>query len=312
MHNIPKRACGLFLLIAAYVGSGCRKEAQPVSPGEAFRSAANQMTLSATIPKPSRTSLVAANTGISLEIFAHPWSLTKPIGVSPGHATMCIALRLNSGIKEDCYGFFLRKVKDWRISGPGVKRDAVNDPEANVSRFAGTTVSMKMDITEAQRRAIIAAADEWNNRHYDLSKENCIDFVAQAARLAGWITPARKGLSDTPESWVRELGVENKLLGFFSGTATGGQVTLPMSVEITASNGSAGGQINLNDMGDTFRDVSVQGQLITFVVGTAGAPFRFSGGLSPDGKTLSGSWILSGNPTGPPGPTNGSFNLTRQ
>ena len=48
-------------------------------------------------------SLFAAG-GINLEIMASRVSTIK--GEFTGHAFMCIALLLNSGIKEDCYGFY--------------------------------------------------------------------------------------------------------------------------------------------------------------------------------------------------------------
>lgn len=152
---------------------------------------------------------VAAGTDIYLEIMAHDWSITAPVGFSPGHAFMCIGLRLSSGIKEDCYGFFKALSKGGIISGPGVVLDQGDDPKAVPARFSRVTVTVKHDITAEQRRLIIAEAEQWSTHHYDLTKENCIDFVAAAARLAGWSVPARQS-TDTPESWVKKLRDANE------------------------------------------------------------------------------------------------------
>lgn len=251
----------------------------------------------------TNTTTRTADTGIALEVMAHEWSVTQPIGFSPGHAFMCISIRLQSGIKEDCYGFFKATGQGGLISGPGVKLDQINDPKAIPARFSRVSVSVKKDITEAQRREIIKAADGWNARHYDLTKENCIDFVAQAARIAQWAVPPRNA-TDTPDSWVRRLKDAEDLAGVWKGTSTSNGMTLPMSVLVTLTNGQWGGQINLNDMGDTFRDVSVRGRSISFVVGQQATPFKFSGTVSPDGKTLSGTFTSS--------VASGSFTMSQQ
>jgi hypothetical protein len=243
------------------------------------------------------------DTGIALEVMAHEWSVTQPIGFSPGHAFMCISIRLQSGVKEDCYGFFKVTGEGGLISGPGVKLDQMNDPAAIPARFSRVSVSIKKDITDSQRRAIIKAAEDWNAHHYNLTKENCIDFVAQAARIAQWAVPPRNA-SDTPDSWVRRLKDAEDLEGVWTGTSTSNGRTLPMSILVTLTNGQWGGQINLNDQGDTFRDVSVQGRSISFVVGQPNTPFKFSGTVSSDERTLSGTFTST--------VASGSFTLSRQ
>jgi hypothetical protein len=99
-------------------------------------------------------------------------------------------------------------------------------------------------------------------------------------------------------------GLSCSLAAHWKGTASGSGMNLPMEILVTQSNGQWGGQINLNDMGDNFRNTQVQGRSISFTVGQPDTPFTFKGTMSQDGTTLSGTFsspVASGN-----------FSLTRQ
>lgn len=99
-------------------------------------------------------------------------------------------------------------------------------------------------------------------------------------------------------------GLSCSLVGHWKGTASGNGMNLPMAILITQNNGQWGGQINLNDMGDSFRNTQVQGRSITFVVGQPQTSFTFNGTMSQNGTTLSGTFsspVASGN-----------FSLSRQ
>jgi hypothetical protein len=99
-------------------------------------------------------------------------------------------------------------------------------------------------------------------------------------------------------------GLSCSLAAHWKGAASGNGMNLPMDTLVTQSNGQWGGQINLNDMGDNFRNTLVQGRSISFVVGQSDTPFTFRGTMSLDGTTLSGTFsspVASGN-----------FSLTRQ
>ena len=131
-----------------------------------------------------------------LEVMSHgaapPAGNETDIGWSPGHAFFCIGTRTNSGVKEDCYGFF----------PPGGVRTLVGD---NPRRFTNGSVSIRKDITVAQRAAIISKVDSWSGQdNYDLTNHDCIDFAQLAAGAAGWSLPARVPLQ-TPVQWLTEL-----------------------------------------------------------------------------------------------------------
>jgi hypothetical protein len=99
-------------------------------------------------------------------------------------------------------------------------------------------------------------------------------------------------------------GLSCSLVGHWKGTAAGSGMNLPMAILVTQTNGQWGGQINLNDMGDTFRNTQVTGRSISFVVGQSDTPFTFKGVMSQDGTTLSGTFS---SPV-----ATGNFSLSRQ
>jgi hypothetical protein len=92
--------------------------------------------------------------------------------------------------------------------------------------------------------------------------------------------------------------------GHWKGTAVSSGKTLPMEILVTKTGGNWGGQINLDGMGDNFRNTQVSGKNVKFTVGQNDSPFTFDGTMSQDGNSLSGSF------TSPP--ANGTFSLKRQ
>jgi hypothetical protein len=141
------------------------------------------------------------DTGISLTVMASKISWTDAQYV--GHAFLCIALRLNSGIKEDCLGFYPadNKIKSF-IGGQGVVDSEFSSKRP--SHFGNVTVSVQKDLTEDQRRAIYSAADEYNSMHYNLTDSNCIDFVDKVAQIVGWKRPLRSSIQ-FPVDYVTKL-----------------------------------------------------------------------------------------------------------
>src|SRR5258708_37814388 len=72
---------------------------------------------------------------IQIEFMASATSWTNNEYV--GHAFLCISIPLNSGIKEDCYGFYPRSSSPKGfIGGPGV---TVSEFQKNPSRFSRVT-----------------------------------------------------------------------------------------------------------------------------------------------------------------------------
>lgn len=148
------------------------------------------------LPGPAR----AAPGDIMLEIMGAEVSWANREYV--GHAFLCIALHLNSGIKEDCYGFYPASTTAvGRVSGPGVVSGEVG---RNPTRFARVGAAAKRTITEDQRRAVLRAIDGWNARNYNLTDTNCIDLVHEVAGVVGMRRPDR-GATQLPLAYVREL-----------------------------------------------------------------------------------------------------------
>ncbi|SCZ05653.1 hypothetical protein SAMN02927923_03724 [Microvirga guangxiensis] len=116
---------------------------------------------------------VASDPGdIFLELFGSETSWTHREYM--GHAFTCIALHLNNGVKEDCYGFYPKNDGKGAIYGPGIVRsEASHKP----TRFSRTSATVKVKISEEQRRQILEAPNRWNSTNYNLSDDNCIAFV---------------------------------------------------------------------------------------------------------------------------------------
>jgi len=143
-------------------------------------------------------------TPIQVELMASEVSWTNQEYV--GHAFMCISIPLNSGIKEDCYGFYPKtnSVVGF-IGGPGLTD---SEFDRKPSRFSRVTVSYKKPITDEQRRAILKLVDEWNTKAYNLTDQSCLDFVNSVAQKLKWKTPPRVA-TDLPETFLKKLVAAN-------------------------------------------------------------------------------------------------------
>ncbi|MBD2745786.1 hypothetical protein IC232_03655 [Microvirga sp. BT688] len=118
-----------------------------------------------------------------------------------GHAFTCIALHLNNGIKEDCYGFYPKQGGKGLIDGPGIIKSELKE---NPTRFSRISTTVKAKISEEQRRQILALANDWNARGYTLTDSNCIDFVHDAAGKIGLKRPDRSSFQ-LPAAYLQEL-----------------------------------------------------------------------------------------------------------
>src|SRR5438045_3816754 len=81
----------------------------------------------------------------------------------------CIEYQLNSGIKEDCFGFYPKTASGMFVGGPGV---AESEFRKNPVRFANVVSSFKSGLTDFQRRAIYKLVDAFNQKNYSLIDSN--------------------------------------------------------------------------------------------------------------------------------------------
>jgi hypothetical protein len=123
-----------------------------------------------------------------------------------GHAFLCLAVPVGSGVKEDCFGFYPVGGKAF-IGGPQgiVQSEFVKSP----TRFALVTISLKKPITDQQRREVYRMIKDWNSKQYHLTHQSCIDFVDSVARTLDWHTPPRVP-TDLPEAYLTKLVNANK------------------------------------------------------------------------------------------------------
>jgi hypothetical protein len=118
-----------------------------------------------------------------------------------GHAFLCIVLHMNSGIKEDCYGFYPKEGASGFIGGPSV---TVSEFRKNPGRFSRIDTTEKVKITEVQRRQILEIINSWNGKNYSLTDKNCIDFVHEAIGKTELKRPDRSRFQ-TPAGYMQEL-----------------------------------------------------------------------------------------------------------
>lgn len=148
-------------------------------------------------------SAVAAD-NIYLELMASRVSTIN--GEFTGHAFMCIELLLNSGIKEDCYGFYPKtdNIKGY-IGGPGVVQ---SEFQKKPDRFSRVDQSVKTPITIGQRAKILGLVNDWDKADYSLTKQQCVDFVSSVAAAAGLKIPSRDA-ADFPVDFLKKLRALN-------------------------------------------------------------------------------------------------------
>ncbi|MBY3575464.1 hypothetical protein HFN65_31490 [Rhizobium laguerreae] len=148
----------------------------------------------------------AAPGDIYAEIMAVPSgsSISGQEWFATGHAFICISLHLNSGIKEDCYGFYSvgNTIEEVLVGGS----DLLDEFNETPSKWANINWSFKKKISVQQRLDLLRLIDAANIRDYQLFKYNCGDFVYDVVQKLGWENTA-KGL--LPDTYVRDLVAKN-------------------------------------------------------------------------------------------------------
>lgn len=128
-----------------------------------------------------------------------------------GHAWVCIAHHLNSGIKEDCYGFYPSNTAGEGIIGGS---DLANEFKKDPAKIGLASWSMRKKITVSQYRSFQGLVNEYNGRRWTATSDHCGDFVRAAAARFGWSAPPRQTL---PSPWVKSLVAANILTYRYSG-----------------------------------------------------------------------------------------------
>ena len=143
---------------------------------------------------------IAAPGDIYAQVMASPLA---PTWLSPGHAFICISYHLNSGIKEECYGFY--KSPDSNAVFVGAPALA-NEFKQNPKRFSQISWSLQKKISPDKVRAFQAVVDRVSVGSYSLTENNCGDFVSDAVSALGWDNVTKGVL---PEPYVRALYFAN-------------------------------------------------------------------------------------------------------
>lgn len=142
----------------------------------------------------------AADESVELMASSVSWTHSEYVG----HAFMLVAYPLNSGIKEESYGFYPKADRCY-IGCAGAVKDEFRKESP---RFSRVTVSVKKTVTAAQRQAVLKLANEWSEKEYHLTNENCIDFVRSVAKAIGLTVPPRL-VSELPEAYMTRLRAAN-------------------------------------------------------------------------------------------------------
>lgn len=122
-----------------------------------------------------------------------------------GHAFLCVAYHLNSGIKEECFGFYPKGGGlDMLIGGPGVADNEALMKKPNRFNPGELTGEVSVKVTDTQLKATYKTLNEWNAKNYKLTNSNCISFVNAVAAGAGLKTPEQVG-GMLPTTYLSEL-----------------------------------------------------------------------------------------------------------
>lgn len=115
------------------------------------------------------------------------------------HAFLCIATRVGSGLKEDCYGFYPIDGTKAAVGGPG------KIGTSDIRRVDSSVVSTRyLDITALQRSEVFAQLKDWESKRYQLNYSNCIDLMDRVAEKLGLKRPARRA-TQKPAEYVQAL-----------------------------------------------------------------------------------------------------------
>jgi hypothetical protein len=117
--------------------------------------------------------------------------MARPVAMTPatfGHAFFCVSVPLQSGSKEDCFGFYPTDLKK-AFDGPGKVAS-----DLRPSAITGVTTSLRHEITEDARRRVYQTIERWAGADYKLLVNNCGDFLFDVAKVSGLAVPSRSSV----------------------------------------------------------------------------------------------------------------------
>jgi hypothetical protein len=232
------------------------------------------------------------STGIEIQLMAArpSWSDNEFVG----HAFLCVIVHMNSGTKEDCFGFYPLEGGAGFIGGPG---EVAAEFQKNPARFSRITVSMRRPITEEQRRRVYAMINEWNSKSYHLTHQSCNDFVNAVAQMLGWKVPPRVG-TDFPETFLGKLRDANSPASSSVGRWTGYVKTDEvLSFDLTIVRTASGLSCTSKRDGATFACTAMvigEDRTIVFKLTSGSVTSTFSGTVAPDYMTIGGTFAEPG------------------
>ena len=179
------------------------------------------------------SSSLVASEGFTVEFIARPANITGTGDVVPksytGHAYIVMSARLNSGIKEEVFGFYPKAGELGIIRGPGMLTNESRcrptedcgkaDYAMKLGNEQGAVKSVKLEITASQRREIYKMLDKWSKHEFSLNDSNCTNMLGDVLRAAGYEPPNTSGASNAakrmPVIYVSaindEIATQNKI-----------------------------------------------------------------------------------------------------
>jgi hypothetical protein len=140
------------------------------------------------------------------DIYLYLYSSTSSYANSStfGHAFTCMAYHLNSGIKEECFGFYPKGVSALLIGGPGVADNEGLAKRPNRFNPGELTGQIGVKLSGNMRHDFFVLLNDWNSKQYNLTDSNCIDFVDAVAGILKLKRPTRSS-AQTPTSYLTAL-----------------------------------------------------------------------------------------------------------
>jgi hypothetical protein len=135
---------------------------------------------------------------------------------SVGHIFMIISIQTPHGPKEEAFGFYPSTGGRGQIKGPGMLRSEFRcgknddcDPSHSdvIKRFSESKESVTIPISIDQRHLLMVELNKWDQKGFDLTKQNCIDFVDALVKVLGYPTPERSRLQQ-PAQYLDKLRIK--------------------------------------------------------------------------------------------------------